>query len=175
MDLLELEGGLNVRISPHALQIKEFAAIAADYHKDIAYKLLAYIYFMEHPRSNYIVYDADLKEQNVLRDLGLTATDITNKIMMARMIYRNLIRTRSSELLASARIAVDRMNTFFNNVDFSERDHDGKPVYNPSTVMSSLTRVGTLVNSLKQLEEQVNAEMEASTIRGGAKVSKYNR
>jgi len=84
------------------------------------------------------------------------------------------LETTSSRLLTSAKVAADKLGSYFESVDFTLLDDNGKPVYSARELASNLSAVGNIVKSLKALEDQVRKEqLDDNISRGGFEIGDF--
>ena len=85
--------------------------------------------------------------------------------------FRLLSETTSSRLLKSSKIAADKLAVYFETIDFTILDDNGKPIYSARELASNLSAVGNIIKSLRILEDQVRKEqMDDNVARGGAEI-----
>ena len=83
-------------------------------------------------------------------------------------LYKKLTTTLSQELLRSTRVAIDKLRTFLENVDFNERDDKGKLVFTPQALTAAIKQIPQLSKELKDAEQAIAKEIEEQgRARGG--------
>ena len=84
--------------------------------------------------------------------------------------------TPSILLLKSARNSVKKLERYFDDIDLTLLDDNGKPIYSAKDLVANLAKVGDVVQGLSKLEELVKREeQEKASTRGGVEVNKYNK
>lgn len=78
--------------------------------------------------------------------------EISDELRKAIGRYEKLRESRNLRLIKSAWKAVDKLQAWFDEVDFT------KPEYDPKEVMANIANLGKLVNGLQQLEINVMAD-----------------
>tara|TARA_R100000951_G_scaffold65411_1_gene55197 strand:+ start:906 stop:1412 length:507 start_codon:yes stop_codon:yes gene_type:complete len=167
MELLEIVDNVAVP-SPYTLTILEF--------KDLDTKELAYIYFMHDHRSPYAVYDISQRHDEVILGLyGKTKWKASNKVLAACNKYKELKETSAVKLLKSARSSVVKLEKYFESVDLTLMDDNGRPIFHAKDLVANLSKMGDVVDGLSKLEEQVRKQEQINTnTRGGVVVNKYS-
>ena len=158
-----------VKISPEMLLIPEFNDIwERDKSKDKgrAYKELSFIYFLSDYKSVYTAYSPEEREdkikQDFIRDPSWVRDEIVDKAINK---YEELQETPSLRLLKSARIASDKLSSFFRTQDPEHKFYT-----------SNLEKLSKIIESIDKLEERVKKEETSSSrVRGGGDVKSRER
>jgi hypothetical protein len=167
-------------ISLEGVNIPEFKEIwLADESEDkaTARKELAYVYHMASYDSSYAKLARDQRALEVKADyIGDDDWVPSSLINNAIDKYRRLHETELVRLLRSASNVADKLADYFDNVDFDEIDAEGKPVYDAKDILSSLSKLSSVVKSLKQLKEEVKKEQQANQtkLRGNVSLSFFD-
>jgi hypothetical protein len=142
--------------------------------KVTAIQALSYIVFLcdNSPKNPYAGYSSDIRHdvlvEDFIREKGWKPND---KIVAAIEKLKKLMETTSSRLLESSKVAADKLAVYFENIDFTILDDNGKPIYSARELASNLSAVGNIVKSLRVLEDQVKKEhLDDNTARGGAEI-----
>lgn len=143
--------------------------------KEIAFIEFCYIYHMSDNKSIYNNYSEEEKKVKILEDYF---KDIKwkpdSKVEEACLKYKQLSETPSLKLLKSARIAVDKLRTYFETVNLGDTDSTGKKINKVTDLSNSISNVGKIIESLDKIEEKVKKEETSSTkIRGDKKISPF--
>ena len=72
--------------------------------------------------------------------------------------YKDLQATPSMRLLEASVRTIHNLTNYLENVDLQERDKNGKPIYKPADVTTSLKSIGGIVESLTKVRQQVERE-----------------
>ena len=179
-NLLEISNHLAIP-SPYALSIAEFKKLYVkdkSKGKETAVKELAYIYFKCNHNSPYAIYEEEEKEEKIKDSVfgkeSKWKPDVSVKAACDK--YLELIDTHSVLLLKSARRSVKKLEEYFDMIDLTTLDDNGKPIYSAKDLVANLTKVGDVVTGLSKLEELVRREeQERATTRGGVELNKYNQ
>jgi hypothetical protein len=162
-DLLTLAEG-KVEPSPYALTIPEFTKLSINE--------LSFIYFFVDHRSSYSAYEASEREEILIKDLKVS---ITPKLKAAVDKYKELSETHAVKLLKSARISVTKLEKYFENIDLTEMDENGRLIYQAKDLVANLSKMGDVVEGLDKLEELVKKQAEKDNPnRGGVVTNKYS-
>lgn len=153
-------------VAPEALLIKPIRMLwnqDRSRRKERFYEQMSYLYHMTDPRSSYsYLMDEAEREKAVIEQEGLPADFKPSKLLSDAMeIYKKHTITASQKLLESALIAADTVSTFLRDKTIlTQLDDKGKPRYQISSVTTALKNVEGIVASLKNLQKQVDAELE---------------
>lgn len=162
----------NLRISDEAYALRPFKRLVdrdRTKEKTKAMKELAYLYFMYDPRSDFsfeiIESDRDLRVKD---SIGLeTDWKPDKQVQEAIELYKYLTTTSSSLLLQDTRVIIDNIRNTFRSIDLTEKDANGKLVFNIGQVMTAVKQVPSLVKELTDAEKAVSKEIEdMGTMRG---------
>ena len=124
-----------------------------------------------------MAYPNQKRREVILNDFAKTEEWIEDKdILEAMKKYLEFQETHTMRLMKAAKGAVDKLTSYFENVDFLERGDDGKPLYNAKDVAINLEKVGSIVESLDKLENKIKKEIKTdSRVRGGGDIGLYER
>lgn len=162
----------NLRISDEAYALRPFKRLVdrdRTKEKTKAMKELAYLYFMYDPRSDFsfeiIESDRDLRVKD---SIGLEADWKPDKqVQEAIELYKYLTTSSSSLLLQDTRVIIDNIRSTFRSIDLTEKDANGKLVFNIGQVMTAVKQVPSLIKELADAEKAVSKEIEEmGTMRG---------
>jgi len=167
MELLEIVDNVAVP-SPYTLTILEF--------KDLNTKELAYVYFMCDHGSPYSVYDVEERQSEVILGVfGKSKWVPSPKVQAACDKYKKLKETSAVKLLKAARASVVKLEKYFESVDLTLMDDNGRPIFHAKDLVANLSKMGDVVEGLTKLEEQVKKQEQINTnTRGGVVVNKYS-
>lgn len=138
--------------------------------KETALKELSYIVFLCDFHSPYRDIREFEKESLIIKDVFKSKWTPDNLVKEAVETYKKLQETPSMRLLNTARSTLDKLSGYFEQIDFSEMDVLGKPVYSAIDLTRNLKEVGNIVKSLVNLERQVRLELEEHSVRGGSEI-----
>lgn len=167
MELLQIVDNVAVP-SPYTLTIVEF--------KELDTKELAYVYFMCDHASPYAVYGLEERQSEVILGVyGKSKWKPSNKVLEACNTYRKLKETSAVKLLKAARASVVKLEKYFESVDLTLMDDNGRPIFHAKDLVANLSKMGDVVEGLTKLEEQVKKQEQINTnTRGGVVVNKYS-
>lgn len=172
MKLFELQSGKPI-ITLEALLIPEFKKLYdRDKTKDKSkvFKELSYIYFKTDYKSLYLSYEEDMREELLVKDfIGEKGWKPDKDIILAINKYKDFQKTPSIGFLEDAMMAVNATRKYFREVDYSERDIKGNPVYKVKEVTASLKDCEGVLNTLEKLKKKIEIEQQLSDnkARGG--------
>jgi len=167
-------------LNPDSLAIPAFKTIwdkDKTKGKTKATQVISYIYYMSDYKSPYSIYP-EKKRRDILREEFIkdekwsAGEDVTRAIQT----YRDFQETHTMRLMRAARCAADELSIYFEDIDFKEKDDNGRPVYTAKDVAINLEKVGKIVESLDKLEEKIQKEIKSeSRVRGGGELGIYER
>lgn len=175
MDLLILDDDLRAYPHPSIVEITEFRDLirrdrgskgdSQGRKKLRAVKELAYIYHMVDHRSPYSTYDEDLRREEVINDLFKDEDwEPDDTVMDAYHKYAEMIESPLVKLLKSAILAVNKLRTYFEELDFTLLNDKGYPVYSARDAINNLANLGKVVDGLEQLKQQVEKDQQGRGI-----------
>lgn len=176
MKLLKYEG-YTLTFEPEILTLKVFKDLhKRDKSKDKTRFLqeLAYIYFMEDPRSDYqYITNPEERTKQIILGEGLTHWEEDEQVMTARKYYSSF-KTTSALLLEDTRMAVDKLRELLRTIDLNATDDKGKPIYTLNTITATIKQVPSLVKDLEEAERAIAREiMQNDKVRGSQEKSIY--
>ena len=176
MKAFDIQGD-SIAFTPEFLGVPEFKGIwDRDKRKGKAraIKELSYIVFLcDNTVSNpYLGYSEDIRSEILKEDfMGEADWKVDDLVNKGIAKFRLLLETTSSRLLKSSKIASDKLAVYFETIDFTLLDDNGKPVYSARELAANLSAVGNIIKSLRVLEDQVRKEhMDDNMARGGAEI-----
>jgi len=167
MNLIEIVNNVAIP-SPYTLTILEF--------KELDTKELAYVFFMCDHTSPFAVYGIEQRHEEVkLSIYGKSKWTASSKVNAACDKYRKLKETSAVKLLKAARHSIVKLERYFDTVDLTLLDDNGKPIYHAKDLVANLSKMGDVVDGLIKLEDQVKKQEQVNTnARGGVVVNKYS-
>lgn len=177
MRLLTYEG-YNLTIDPMLLTLKPFKAIWArdkTEKKDRAIQEIAYVYFMEDPRSDYqYIVDREERARQIREGEGIRASWNPDGTVKEAMKLYSSFKTPSALLLEDTRIAVDKLRSLLRNIDLEAIDDKGKPIYTLNTVTATIKQIPGLIRDLDEAERALAKEIaQSDKVRGAAEKAIY--
>lgn len=130
--------------------------------KDKFMTQMSIIYFLVDPRSsyNYIIDEKD-RLKAIIEQEGLPANfKIDKKLQEAIDIYKKHTITTSYLLLQDTKLAIDKVRQFLRDVDLTETDDKGKPLYTINSVTSAIKQIPQLTKDVIDAEKAITREIE---------------
>ncbi len=177
MRLLTYEG-YNLTIDPMLLTLKPFRNLwerdTSD-KKEKAIQEIAYIYFMEDPRSDYqYIIDREEREAQIKEGEGLKKSWKPDKQVLSAMNLYASFKTPAALLLEDTRMAVDKLRQLLRNIDLNEVDDKGRPIYTLNTITSTIKQIPGLIKDLDEAERVLAKEIaQSDKVRGAQEKSIY--
>lgn len=167
-----------IEINPATLTIKEFSELWSrdkSKTKAQAIKEFSYIYFKMDWNSVYQNMPEEDRHETLKEDLDLGETwEPDHLLVQAIKKYEELQETPTMRYARSVRKAFWDMVTYFERIDYAERDVKGQPVYKIQDVTKAMGDSGKLIESVKKLEAIVKKEqLESSRVRSGDELNPF--
>lgn len=175
MKLLKYEG-YKLSFEPELLTLKHFKTLyQRDRTKEKTKMMqeLAFIYFFCDIRSDYqYLTNEEDRRKAILEGEGLPLDWKPDKQVKEAMAFYNTFKPTSALLLEDTRVAIDKLRVLLREIDLSERDDKGKPVYTLNTITATIKQVPSLIKDLDEAERTIAKEiLSNSKMRGsGEKV-----
>ena len=168
------------RLSDEALLVEEFKVLyAPTYNKQPgdtqgrerrrAIAECRYIYHFCDYRSEFSEYEDEERHIEALLAAGLAENyKISDEMQACMNIFLRLQETRMLKTLQTAEKTLDKLRTYYEDIDFNERDSkSGALVHKPKDIMGSIADLGNINKKLGDLRKQVKAELkETESLRG---------
>ena len=163
--------GYKIVIEPEALLLKPFKLIwnrDRTQNKDKAMMELGFIYFFCDPRSDYqYLTDEEQRKKAIKEGEGLSDKWEPDKTVLAAIEFYNSFKPTSALLLEDTRYAVDKLRKLLRDIDLTQTDDKGKPIYTLNTVTATIKQVPSLVKDLDEAEKALARETaSAGKMRG---------
>lgn len=140
-------------------------------NKTRAFREMTYIYLAIDWKSLYAGFSNQERHEAALKDAKITEEEWNDPVF--RAACRKYVSIQDSNryvrLLQAAEEVTDKIIDFFNNIDLTREDDQGKPLIKVSDVQKAMENAAKQIETLKQIESLVKKELtEQSQIRGGA-------
>jgi hypothetical protein len=172
-----------VRPSGVLLAIKEFKDIwkrDLDVKKLRALDELAYVFYMADWKSTYVSYGLEMEQQvgeDVFGDRNYKPDEI---VILAISKYKELQRTPSLAMLDTARMALNSIQYYFDEITIKPTDTIAvkkakADKFDLGKVMKSIKEMGASFDTINMIEAKIKKEEEELVvkIRGGGKVGVF--
>ena len=161
MKLFKYEG-YKIVIEPEALLLKPFKQIwqrDRTVNKDKAMMELGFIYFFCDSRSDYqYLTDEEQRKEAIKEGEGLPTKWEPDKVVLAAIEFYNNFKSASALLLEDTRYAVDKLRKLLRDIDLTQTDDKGKPIYTLNTITTTIKQVPSLVKDLDEAEKALAKE-----------------
>lgn len=169
---------------PAIFLVKEFKALLDDKRNKCnedktgkkhlrAFKELTYIFLMLDFKSPYFRYLEKDKHEAALADSGLTPNELKDSEFVNAFHKYQEIQDADEILLLikTAQRTLYKTRVFLDNIDYSEVDDMGKPIYKPKDVMADINSISAIRKNLIALEEEHKSSLgQSSNVRGGVEL-----
>lgn len=172
------------RVSPTAytMQVEAFRHLVNrddTENKVKAQKELAYVFHCVDPVSSFSDYkEEDLRKEKVKEAIFGENSDWVEDayVRQAMEAYEELNLTEAQKLLKAAKKSSKSLREYFEEVDLTEENDRGKLKWSAKDLINNLGKIGSVIEGIKDLEEQVEKEMmQEGQIRGGVETNKFNK
>ena len=176
MKLIKVEN-YSLSISDEALLVKPIRKLwnqDRSEKKERFYQQMSFLYFFTDPRSSYAyMLDDEERKQAIVEQEGLEPDFQPSPLLKEAMeVYKKHTITPSQRLLENALISADKVGQFLRDVDLTEKDDKGKPLYQVSAITAALKNVEGIVTSLQNIQRKVEQEIsEQGKARGTQELS----
>ena len=177
MKLFKYEG-YKITISEEALLLKPFRVIwkrDKTQNKEKALMELGFIYFFCDIRSDYqYLVDEEVRKESIKEGEGLPKNWEPDEVVLKAMEFYNTFKPTSALLLEDTRFAVDKLRKLLREIDLTQTDDKGKPIYTLNTVTATIKQVPALVRDLDEAERSIAKEIaQSDKVRGAQTKSIY--
>lgn len=169
---------------PTIFLVKEFASLLDDKRNKCpedktgkkhlkAFNELTYIFLMLDFKSPYFRYLEKDKHEAALADSGLNHSDLKDPEFVNAFLKYQEIQDADEILLLikTAQRTLYKTRVFLDNIDYSEVDDMGRPIYKPKDVMADINSISAMRKNLIALEEEHKSSLGAtSNVRGGVEL-----
>jgi hypothetical protein len=180
MDILTLDENFKLKISPYALEIKEFHEIYMtdkSESKSLFVTIMTFVWFFSDYSSPYVKQGLSEEDKWIIIKEDIDwKSPVRNKKIIQNAInkYKELNSTETLRLLEAAQSAINSIIDYYNKLDMSEKNDKGTLVNNISQVMTSLKGIGQVNKDINVLKTQVLQEMaESGRVKGGEQVGLF--
>ena len=171
MQLFQINDQYKIDIDPVAYTLIPFKKIwDRDKSKDKSKSKneLAFVYFSVDYKSDfYNIPNVEQREIEVIKHLFKGEKYSPDKVVReAQEFYKERQKTFSLVLLENALLGLEKLSTYFRDIDFDE--------YDPKKFADTVRQLPAIIESLKRTEEAVQKEQESdSRLRGGREKGLY--
>jgi hypothetical protein len=160
-----------VILSDHCLLIPEFRAVIERYG-DNALDVFSFIYFFCDYKSPFSDYEEEKREETLMEKFNtegvFTLEDV--EVIQAMELYNELQWTAPMELLQGARAMLLKLGKYLKHASIDD-SKDG----NIAAINQVMKSVGPYLGTYDEVQQQVEKEMQKTSVRGGKHVSKRER
>ena len=177
MRLLTYEG-YNLTIDPMLLTLKPFKAIWTrdkSASKDRAIQEIAYIYFMEDPRSDYQMYiDRDERSKQIKLGEGFSEDWRPDRAVLDAITFYASFKSEAALLAEDTKASIRNLREYLRTIDLKATDDKGKPIYTLNDYTNAVAKVPKLIIELDSAEKAIAREItQNDKVRGSQEKSMY--
>lgn len=175
MKLFKYEG-YQLTIAEEAMLLKPFKAIwkrDKTRNKEIAQQELGYIYFMEDPRSDYLMYtDVAARAQQVKVGLGIDTKWKPDKIVEEAQAFYRSFKSDGAILLDDMREMVAKLRGQLKEIDLTATDERGKLIYSLDSYTKTVADLAKLIKVIDETEKNIARDIiQSDKVRGSLEKS----
>ena len=165
MKLIDFDG-LEFKIADEALLIRPIRVLFEkdkSKKKEDFWRQMSYLWFMCDPRSTYqYIVDEKLRSDEIIQQEGLGKDwQPSDELKSAMDIYRKHTITTAALLLESMRKGAEKLQKFLEELDLFAVDKNERPIYQVSTITSTLKQIPDLARSMAEAEKALTKDFEA--------------
>ena len=177
MKLFKYEG-YKITISEEALLLKPFKAIwkrDKSLNKEKALSELGFIYFFCDIRSDYqYIVDEEARMASIKEGEGMPEDWTPDSVVLEAMQFYSTFKSSAALLPEDIRYAVDKLRKLLREIDLTQTDNKGKPIYTLNTITATIKQVPSLVKDLDEAERSIAKEIaQSDKVRGAQSKSIY--
>jgi hypothetical protein len=180
MRLFTIDANYQVELNKEWIMlIPEFAALLrrdkgseGDYRGDKKLKAkreFTFIYFDLDFTSPIREWEDFERRQEAMKYAGLGESDMDAAVMQAHSKYNDLLlqSSRSLKTLKAVEYSLNALDTYFLELDFTEKDKKGELVHSPNQYLTNLEKLGKAYTAVDAFKKRVQEEMKGdASIRG---------
>jgi hypothetical protein len=144
------------------------------YERSRGKSFMVYIYFVMDFSSPLREWEESKRVAEALRFSGLASEDVKSEKCKKAIAYYEMLQTSTCRALRSYKAAqkgLDKMDEYFENIDFTQTDKQGKLLYTPNQYIDNIAKTNKAYDELEKLAKRVETELTQSTgIRGTAEL-----
>ena len=97
-----------------------------------------------------------------------------DSVVLEAMQFYSTFKPTSALLLEDTRFAVDKLRKLLREIDLTQTDDKGKPIYTLNTITATIKQVPSLVKDLDEAERSIAKEIaQSDKVRGAQSKSIY--
>ena len=97
-----------------------------------------------------------------------------DSVVLEAMQFYSTFKSTSALLLEDTRYAVDKLRKLLREIDLTQTDDKGKPIYTLNTITATIKQVPSLVKDLDEAERSIAKEIaQSDKVRGAQSKSIY--
>lgn len=157
--------GLNIKVADEAFLIRPVRELYSEdksKDKEDFWRQLSYVWFMCDPRSPYMyITDEDSRAYEIRQQEGLPNDWKPSPTLLRVMeVYRKQSVTTSALLLEDMRKSIDNLRRFLREMDLFATDKNDRPIYQVSSVTTTLKQIPELSRSLAEAEKALAKDLQ---------------
>lgn len=109
------------------------------------------------------------RRSEAMKYAGLIESDMDEEMMAAHKKYNDLLlqSSRSLKTLTAVEYSLNALDTYFLELDFTEKDKKGELVHSPAQYLTNLEKLGKAYSAVDSFKKRVQEEMKGdASIRG---------
>jgi hypothetical protein len=176
MDLFDIKGD-EIIVTTEALSVPIYNRMwTQDKHR--AYKIFTYISNVYNSKSPYEGYPLETRKSKVMKDVFGEEITITKDIQDAidKYIEFRDDGNPANRLYESAKSAVHKLADYLDGVDFMAVDNNGRLMYDPKEVITTVEKCGPMLLSLQEIKKKIERdEYDKKKTKGNRQVNYFEK
>jgi len=180
MELFELDENMLPIVTAKALLIPAFKKIVTkdkDRNKELAKKELAFLYLYCNYNSDFVGLPDNERLDVCKTELRLPDNWSIDKYVQDAIdeyIKHTELNKPFIKFLKSCYTGLEKIRKYIEEIDLSELDSNGKPVYSAKDLVTNIGKASELISAISELEEKVKKQaLSTSKVRGGEQIGVF--
>lgn len=179
MKLLKLENNNLCSITPEALGLRVFRELwerDKTKNKERAMLDLSFVYFYADWQSTFKKLRPEDKKEQLEKEVYDNKYEMDEQVLAACTLYEEIQNEASFSLkhLESVENTAAKISTYLGTIDLSERDKQGKFVYNINQLQKTIADFPETIKKVTEMRKHVEEELtQDPNLRGGAAKSPF--
>lgn len=137
-------------------------------------RVFGYIYLTVDYASPLFTWEKDARQMEAMKMMNLKSGDLEHENIMAAIKKYDDMQYECAPTMKALRAmyaSVDKMNQFLEDIDLSQVDKQGKPMYTPASITRAIKEMNAAYDAIHTMERRVQEQLKqegGNTIRGTA-------
>lgn len=174
-ELLILDDELKAVPNPYYAGVESVARIS-EKGRDKAVKVFAWVFHVCDPTSAYATYVDDYERRKAVSDViwNDDTYQPDEDVQSLMEWYETTMKSPLVHLMEGAQIGILKLTSYYKTVDFGDLTDRGSMIHDPKKVADTIKTLGSVVEGLKKLTEEVEKEQAGSSNRAGIETNEFS-